>query len=290
MKNVIFIIFIAVISNCCTPANPLDNWAVGTSTRNPDELQAIADLGMTIIEVGWPGSTSRNYSLEETEIWAKEMKAKADKAGLTIWSIHVPFGGAYDLSKLDEEERQRAVALNRADIEMAARILKPKVYVIHGGAEPIADDKREAHIAQSRKSLKELASLAKSLNGVLALEVLPRTAYGNTSDELLRTIEGIDNVQICFDVNHLLKESHADFIKNTKGRILTTHICDYDFIDERHWLPGRGKIDWTALLKDLVAAGYPGPFMFEVTRGGDPPVSLEELAGCWKKLKEDASK
>jgi sugar phosphate isomerase/epimerase len=288
MKHILSILILIVVINSCTttPTNPLDKWAVGTSTRNAGELQTVIDNGLTCIEIGWPGATTQ--SLEVTEPWAKEMKAAADKAGVEIWSIHIPFGGAYDISKIDEEERQRAVALNAADITMSGRLLLPKVFVIHASAEPISDEDRPKRFEASRKSLKELAAIAKAHNGILAVEVLPRTCLGNTSTDLLRVIDGIDNTAICFDVNHLLQESHSEFIQNTKGKIITTHISDYDFVDERHWLPGRGAIDWSLMLNDLVAVDYPGPFMFEVTRGGNPPISVEELAQCWKKLNEDA--
>ena len=288
MKNAIFIIILAVISKSCTPVNPLDQWAVGTSTRNASELQTAVDNGLTCIEVGWPGANRQ--SMEETEIWAKEMKAAADKAGISVWSIHIPFGGVYDISKADEEERQRAVALNAADIEMSGRILLPKVFVIHASAEPVSDEERTARFASSRKSLRELAAIAKANNGILAVEVLPRTCLGNTSTELMSIIDGIDNTAICFDVNHLLQESHVQFVQNTKGKIISTHISDYDGIDERHWLPGKGIVDWTALLKEMVAAGYKGPFMFEVSRGNPPEISIEDLSQCWKRLKEAAYK
>ena len=69
---------------------------------------------------------------------------------------------------------------------------------------------------------------------------------------------------INFDVNHLLWESHADFIANAGSRIITTHISDYDFVDERHFVPGDGKIDWKDFYARMEAAGYQGPYLFEL--------------------------
>ena len=292
MKNIsiLFIIAFVAINNCCTSPNPYDKWAVGTSNRNIEELQSMADNGLTCMEVGWPNTATGRQSTEETEAWAKEMKTAADRAGVEIWSIHIPFGGIYDISKVDEDERQAAVAANAADMEISSRILKPKYFIIHASAEPISDEERAARFESSRKSLKELAAKAKVCGVGLLVEDLPRTCLGNTSTELLSIINGIDNTDICFDVNHLLQESHVSFVRNTKGRIKSTHMSDYDAVDERHWLPGKGVINWTELLKGLVAAGYTGPFMFEVTRGNPPTISMEDLAQCWKKLKEDASK
>jgi len=290
MKNQILSIIIAivVINNSCTSTNPLDKWAVGTSNRDASQIQSMADNGITSMEAGWPNTVRQGF--EEAEVWAKELKAAADKAGVEIWSIHIPFGGVYDISKVDEAERQTAVTANAADMELSSRILKPKYFIIHASAEPISEEERAARYASSRKSLEQLAAKAKACGVGMLVENLPRTCLGNTSTELLSIINGIDNTDICLDVNHLLQESHVSFVRNTKGRIKSTHMSDYDAVDERHWLPGKGVINWTELLKELVAADYTGPFMFEVTRGNPPTISMEDLAQCWEKLKEGASK
>ena len=290
MKNLYLsiIITLIVMNNSCTHTNPLDQWAVGTSNRDKGQIQAMSDNGLTCMEAGWPNAGRQ--SPEEIEIWAKELKTTADKCGVAIWSVHIPFGDAYDISNANEAERQKAVAVNIADMEAASRLLAPKYFVVHPSYEPITDEERPARLASCRKSLRELAAKAKACNVVLLFECLPRTCLGNTSTELLNLIDGVDNTGICFDVNHLLQESHVAFVRNAKGKIKSTHMSDYDGNDEKHWLPGKGVINWTELLKELVATGYTGPFMYEVSRGNPPTISIEDLAQCWKKLKEDASK
>ena len=47
------------------------------------------------------------------------------------------------------------------------------------------------------------------------------------------------------------------------GRIGNVHISDYDFIDERHELPGNGKNDWPAIIAGLEKLDYDGPFLYE---------------------------
>ena len=283
-----FIIALVFMNNSCTQTNPLDKWAVGTSNRDKGQIQAMSDNGITCMEAGWPNAGRQ--SPEETEVWAKELKQTADKFGIAIWSVHIPFGENYDISNVNEAERQKAVALNVTDMETAGRILTPKYFIIHPSYEPIPDEDRTARLASCRKSLRELAAKAKACNVVLLVECLPRTCLGNTSTELLSLIDAVDNMGICLDVNHLLQESHVAFIRNAKGKIKSTHMSDYDGNDEKHWLPGKGVINWTELLKELVATGYTGPFMYEVSRGNPPVISIEDLAQCWKKLKEDASK
>jgi sugar phosphate isomerase/epimerase len=43
---------------------------------------------------------------------------------------------------------------------------------------------------------------------------------------------------VCFDTNHLLKESSEDFARAVGPHIVTLHVSDYDGKDERHWMAG----------------------------------------------------
>lgn len=288
MKKIVLFLMIIAAFYGCNPSNPLDKWKAGSSNRDASLLQDMKDNGLLYLEAGWPNSTRQ--SVEETEKWAQEMNESAKKAGITIWSVHLPYGGVYDISKTDEEERKQAVLLNSRDMEMSSRMLRPQYFIIHPSAEPISDEERAARFESSRKSLKTLAAQAKECNVVLLVENLPRTCLGNTSTEMLQIIDDIDNTAICFDTNHLLKESHASFIANTKGKIKSTHMSDYDGIDEKHWLPGVGVINWTELLKGLVETGYKGPFIFEASKTKSSPVTMEDRGNCWKELKETAYK
>lgn len=72
---------------------------------------------------------------------------------------------------------------------------------------------------------------------------------------------------------------HQDFLSTVGARITTLHISDYDGIDERHWPPGRGIIEWNLVLESLLSTGYSGPFHLEYS---DSP---EKKAEMWKELK-----
>jgi signal peptidase I len=47
-------------------------------------------------------------------------------------------------------------------------------------------------------------------------------------------------------------------------RVVTTHVSDYDFIDERHLFPGEGKNNWQEILTALENAGYEGTWNYEI--------------------------
>ena len=74
-----------------------------------------------------------------------------------------------------------------------------------------------------------------------------------------------EQIKICVDVNHFLQEPAEAGVLALGNRIVTTHISDHDYENERHWLPGEGKIDWNALLAAFESIGYQGVFNYEVS-------------------------
>ena len=48
------------------------------------------------------------------------------------------------------------------------------------------------------------------------------------------------------------------------NRVKTLHISDHDYLDEQHWLPGEGKINWKEVVSALKEIGYEGVFNYEV--------------------------
>ena len=185
-----------------------------------------------------------------------------------LWSFHLPFlpFKDIDISSTDEEIRKFSVDLCKGYIEKATEIGIDK-FVIHPSAEPIMPEERPARLAASKKSLNELADFADLKGAVIAVEDLPRTCLGNCADEMLEILEANEKLRVCFDTNHLLKDTNGNFLKKVGDKIVTLHISDYDFVDEKHWLPGEGKVDWAEILEGLKSLGYEGVWMYEVGLG-----------------------
>ena len=79
----------------------------------------------------------------------------------------------------------------------------------------------------------------------------------------------------------------VDFIKNVGDKIITTHISDYDFVNERHWIPGEGDIDWLELYNALKEVNYKGVWLYET--GLRPPKSIIRRDLTYKDLYENAN-
>ena len=230
-------------------------------SRNADitreDFAEMKNAGIDCIEV------SPKAEQYDTILDFDRLKALADEFDITMRSFHQRFSVEYDISSTDENIRTSAVAYYEKFISDAARV-GIKIHVVHASSEPIEDEDRAAHIASAKKSLAELAEYAAQYDSVIAVEDLPRSCLGNCSADMLELTSADDRLMICFDTNHLLSENIADFIRATAHKYITVHFSDYDFINERHWLPGEGDINWCELMDTLDEMGYEGPVLYEL--------------------------
>ncbi len=202
-----------------------------------------------------------------------EMKRLADKYSINIWSYHLPFlpFSAIDIS--NPALADYTVEFLSALIKRAAEEADIHLVVIHPSGEPIEESERQMRMECAKKSLARLAEFAKGYGTVIAVEDLPRTCLARNSNELLELISVHDALRICFDMNHLLDEKNEDFLERVKDKLITVHVSDYDFGDERHYLPGEGMTDWQKMLTNLKASGYKGPWLYEVGRCSSNKIS-----------------
>ena len=61
-----------------------------------------------------------------------------------------------------------------------------------------------------------------------------------------------------------MTDDNVKFINELGSKIITLHVSDYDFVDEKHWLPYEGNNDWVGIVTALENAGYEGPWMYEI--------------------------
>lgn len=226
-----------------------------------ESMKANKASGLDYIEVTMNNVINKNP--EGVEERAAALMSEIQESGLKVWSVHMPYSRTLDVSVIDDVKRAENVQYMK-DMMRVAGVFQPKFLVLHPSSEPISPDEREQRLANSHASIGELAPVAKEIGAVLCVENLPRTCLGQNGEEMMRLIEGYDEVGLCFDTNHLLYQSHADYLKAVaKGKIMTVHLSDYDFADERHLIPGKGLIDNKALWAGIKENGYDGIMMFE---------------------------
>ncbi len=218
--------------------------------------------------------TVRRSSIETFEIPVSYFKSDGDaKRALVrrilpdrVGSVHALFGAPYDFSSLDRAVHRAAMDEARHAVDLAAD-LGAEIVVLHLSAEPVAPVERPARLDQARTAVRIIAEHARKLTVKLAIELLPRTCLGNASGELLEVLDDCDprTVGACLDVNHVMHRylELPDDIRTLGDRLIHLHLSDYDGVDEKHWMPGDGVIDWKELVHALRETGYAGPLHYE---------------------------
>ncbi|MEK3890068.1 sugar phosphate isomerase/epimerase family protein [Bacillus sp. FSL K6-3431] len=266
-----------------------DSWKSGTSitittsNKTDMDLEAIKEAGINCIELAWNNKDVNIFEPKNNRYFA-HLVQQARCLGIQVWTIHLPFGSEWDISVMDEQERQSIIQKHLQLLQFASE-WGIHMAVIHPSFEAILDEERKERIRCCKDALMILSEQAQQMDIQIAVECLPRTCLGNKSSEMEELIEGNELVGICCDVNHLLYEKPEHFIQKLGSRIITVHISDYDGIDEKHWEPGEGINDWNKIISVLVEKGYGGPFMFEVSN----PEPLQ-LTQCWHRLLNDYEK
>ena len=236
-----------------------------TGCYDEPSLLALKDAGIECVELSFTFDKFMNV-IRFPERW-QECAELAERVGIELWSIHLPFSGVLDVSSAEEHYRAITYYTHSRLIEAAGKA-GVRVAVLHPGAEPISPEERPARLANSREGIIRLREECDRAGILLAVENLPRTCLCNSSSEMIELLRGT-GAGIVFDTNHSLAEDNAAFLAALADSgipIHSLHISDYDLVDERHRLPGDGCNDWSALLSILERAGYKGPLMYEVVR------------------------
>jgi sugar phosphate isomerase/epimerase len=237
------------------------NRIIGVSTKleglTRERFAAYRENGIGAVEVS---VAEVHFDELDLATVAKEMRAE----GLDAWSFHLRFFPfkIYNIARLNPDERRFAVDYQCEWIKRAGAE-GFRYAIIHPSGEPISDEKRPEAMKAACESLDLLAEEAKRAGIVLAVENLPRTCLAKNFAEMLQLLDANSLLRSCFDTNHLLQEDPLAYIEAVKEKIVTLHVSDYDFINERHWLPGDGLLDWKAVMKKLDEIGYNGVFMYE---------------------------
>ena len=236
---------------------------IGLSSKSnvfSDELfSSYASAGVSMMEIS---NCTEGYDAIDFEA----VKRMADKHGVTLWSLHLPFkthdGVSHEIAnpevcKIAVEDQKRLIRKGAA--------IGIKNFILHPSSAKVPEGKRREWIETCKRSLIELSEYARELGAVIAVENMTHDCLGNTISEFEELVSHHPTLRVCFDTNHLLYESPVDFIKRFKDRIVTLHVSDCNLEIEQHSLPGEGKIDFQTIITALREIDYRGPWLYEVS-------------------------
>lgn len=218
---------------------------------------------------------------------AGERRRILNRHGVWVRTIHSDLG--VNLAALDDDERSRAVTSVEACFEPFAELGGFAVIVHPTGRDSNVD--AELHIGAFRRSLDTLTARAEELGVRLACENLQHKGQSRPlcrMEDLRRVVDDYPStVGICLDTGHANNNGldPADEARIAGERLIALHLQDTDAVEDRHWPPGLGNINWRRVSAALIEIGFDGAWTFEVGTGASGPAAtaalIRRIADAW---------
>lgn len=259
----------------------MTNWPIGLSTgcfhnmKLADCLGMIRESGFSMLEVVF----SPQHLDYKDEAQVRAAAEQIEALGMEAYSFHAPFGEGIDISSLDTAKREYAMDEILKAVEAAA-LLSVHYFVIHPGPENADIPSREERLLRIENVaavLNRVAVRCEELGIRCALEnKLPHLLFGNSSD-LLWILTCLESNQIgaCLDTGHAyLAGDLYPLVYKVGPYLRLLHVHDNKGQGDDHLPPGDGRIDWTALCRELSAVHFQGTLILELSSSGDPETIL----------------
>ncbi len=255
----------------------MTNWPIGLSTgcfyltNILDCLETIRASGFSLIEVVF-SPAHLDYKNQEA---VRGAARRIEELGMEAYSFHAPFGREIDISSPDLAMREYALdeILRAVD---AAAVLGVHYFVIHPGPEnadiPLRDE-RLLRIENVVSVLNRVARRCAEAGIRCVLEnKLPHLLFGNSSD-IVWILGALETTQVgaCLDTGHaFLAGELYPLVYKLTPYLRMLHVHDNKGHSDEHRPPGQGRIDWNALLRELVQVQFHGTLILEMAGGPDP--------------------
>ena len=256
-------------------------WPFKWDTPYEQTIPRIAKLGFKAIElIAWDQATLNDYY---TPARIKELRSIIETEGLELSEfVSTPRGmadpdPAVRANAVEHFKKMLAVAdslgttmVNSVSVypfglEFPRITDRPLMQEQHVEIPPGLDWKRnwEDYVDVMR----QCATLCEAAGFRYALETHPYRYVANAAG-MLRLIEQVQSpaLGMNFDPSHLFPvgEIPQVVIYQLGDRIFHCHFSDNDGTTNAHWRPGKGKIDWQAVLAALRDVGFDGTISIEL--------------------------
>ena len=227
--------------------------------------------GIRLVEL-WGDTSTHLDPVTRPRERAEEVAVVLRALDMKPVSLHAPFSGL-DLSSPDKTQRAASVNAVLRSVEFCRDVKCPQI-VVHVSASPgvksqAALDRRREYAVDALQEI--TASAKKSGVEVLLENMVIHANYlrlGSEVEALLDLVARFsgEGVGICIDTGHsfLNKQNPSEDIRKAGKHLRSLHINDNDGVQDRHWVPGRGGIDWPAVSSALREVKYGGVFLLEI--------------------------
>lgn len=244
-------------------------WAFPAGTRLDDAFLMAKRAGFDGVEVAL--SDKGELTLDTTEAELAEIKAAADNAGITLYSVASGIYWKYPFTANDRKTAETARAYGRKQIEIAAALGCDTVLivpgVVSGAGEPFGNIPYDVAYDRALAAMTGLAAYGKEKGVAVGVENV-------WNKFLLSPLEMRDFVDktgaaAYFDAGNVLVNGYPEhWIDILGGRIAKVHIKDFvrkignitGFVDLL-----AGDVNFAATMAALRRAGYDGFVTAEVS-------------------------
>ena len=203
---------------------------------------------------------------------------------------HSPIGNI-DLASLDSEKRKASIAEVARSFPFFKELGAESAVVHPNGSGPdmfsmYPEENRNASVTKTKESILELVESAVDTGIKIALENLCHVGSArplHSMEDLFELIADMprEYVGLCLDTTHAKFSGHDPLqqLNVAADRLFTLHLHDTDGNGDRHWVPGKGIIDWDWFIGRLAELKFTGSRTLEVvsTRGTTGSVLEESI-------------
>ena len=259
-------------------------WALSVSQDNAAKeiwMKRMAESKFQHFEYSCGPFPARKLSEERIAALAPYIKDKS----INFTSLHLPFYWDQERPTQPLDFERGVCAQRLANCIEFFSPLGMKQMTLHAGS-PLEGVSRAEAIESVRDVVKYLVPYAQKVGANINVEVCPRGSTGGVPEEMLAIMDGMpDCGGICFDVNHANEryKEVPEWISILGKRINTFHLSDCDEIDECHWVPGFGVLDWKEIMRAIKALDHECLLIYEVSREGfsAPAFQKREADPVW---------
>jgi sugar phosphate isomerase/epimerase len=274
-------------------------WPFRWDTPYDDAIRRIAQLGFQAMElIAWNREVLDEYY---TPAEIKKLRTVLDDEGIVLSEfVSTPKG----MSSPEKGERDKSVEHFKRLVEVAVELGTDTVNTV--SAYPFAvefpritdrphmqvfqvDVPRDLDWKQNWvdyvDTIRRCCDLCEDAGVRYALEPHPFRYMCNAAS-MLRLIDhvGSDALGMNFDPSHLfpMGEIPHVVIYELGDRIFHCHFSDNDALTNVHWRPGKGKIDWTAVMQALKDTGFDGVISIELEDVPGVSRGAREVPGVYR--------
>jgi len=214
----------------------------------------------------------------------KQMQAILGRYGMTVPSIMAVEEKMFSLDRsLKEKAIQDFDSITDLVAELGAPLvsicgymppeIRPEGTELYVGGPPTAvsvsdDFSWPGFWANAVDIVGRCAVIAQRKGLTLIIETRANDVFGST-DAIMNLIRetGADNMGVILDVAHVHagKEYLALVIPKLSGLIKLVHLSDNDGSQAHHYAPGKGTIDFQAVIRSLKLAGFDGTVVIDIS-------------------------